>query len=433
MRPSALSAPSRLNAITPRPKEAFIFTGDPEATGQADLRSSRTPWATPPSLGIPPVTDDFRCDVLIVGAGVTGALMAERLTRGGLDVVLIDRETPGQGSTMASTAMLLWEIDRSLVELTQLYGLERAARCYRASLHAVSELQALVRQHRLPCRMRAKNSLYLATGDTAKPLHEEFTLRSRIDLPGAFLNHTTLLNTFDIARAAAILSPASADADPVLLTRGLLQISLQRGARLFKANAIAFDGAGSAVSVGLDNDHEIEARHVVLATGYVMPKIVRPTIQKVNSSWAIATVSQPQNLWKDGALIWENSEKYHYARTTDDGRIIFGGEDDDKIIEPEARNAAIPEKTRRLTQKLAALWPRAVLDVDFQWSGTFDTTRDGLPLIGAVPGVKNVFAAYGYGGNGITFSYLAAELITAMIGGGTSPLLDDFALDRDIG
>ena len=359
--------------------------------------------------------------------------MAERLTRGGLDVVLIDRETPGQGSTMASTAMLLWEIDRSLVELTQLYGLERAARCYRASLHAVSELQALVRQHRLPCRMRAKNSLYLATGDIAKPLLEEFALRSRIDLPGAFLDHTALLDTFDIARAAAILSPASADADPVLLTRGLLQISLQRGARLFKANAIAFDGAGSAVSVGLDNDHEIEARHVVLATGYVMPKIVRPTIQKVNSSWAIATVSQPQNLWKDGALIWENSEKYHYTRTTDDGRIIFGGEDDDKIIEPEARNAAIPEKTGRLTQKLAALWPRAVLDVDFQWSGTFDTTRDGLPLIGAVPGAKNVFAAYGYGGNGITFSYLAAELITAMIGGGTSPLLDDFALDRDIG
>jgi glycine/D-amino acid oxidase-like deaminating enzyme len=358
--------------------------------------------------------------------------MAERLTRGSLDVVLIDRERPGQGSTMASTAMLLWEIDRSLVELTQLYGLERAARCYQASLHAVNGLQALVRQHRLPCQMRTKNSLYLATGDAAKPLHEEFALRSRIGLPGAFLDHVALLNNFDIARAAAILSPASADADPVLLTRGILEISLQRGARLLRANAIAFDSAGSAVSVGLDNDHEIEADHVVLATGYVMPKIVRPTIQKPSSSWAIATAPQPQTLWKDGVLIWENSEKYHYARTTGDGRIIFGGEDDDEIIEPGARNAAIPEKTGRLTQKLAALWPRAVLDVDFRWSGTFDTTRDGLPLIGAVPGAKNVFAAYGYGGNGITFSYLAAELIATIIAGRTSPLLDDFALDRDI-
>ena len=397
------------------------------------MRSARTPWARDPSFAPPPVIDDFRCEVLIVGAGITGALMAERLTRQGLGVVLIDRESPAQGSTMASTAMLLWEIDRSLGELTQLYGLERAARCYRASLDAVSGLQSLVAQHGLRCGMRPRNSLYLATDDNAKPLHEEFALRSRIELPGDFLDHATLLSTFGIARAGAILSPASADADPVQLTRGLLKISLGRGARLFKANAIAFDGAGSAVNVGLDNDHEIEARHVVLATGYVMPRIVRPTIQQIASSWAIATVPQPNNIWKDGTLIWENSKTYHYARTTADGRIIFGGEDDDAIIEPEARDAATPWKTARLTQELAALWPRARLEIDCRWSGMFDGTHDGLPLIGAVPGAKNLFAGYGYGGNGITFSYIAAELIGSLIAGGTSPLLEDFALDRDPG
>ncbi len=397
------------------------------------MRSARTPWVRDRSFDPPPVTDDFRCEVLIVGAGITGALMAERLTRQGLDVVLIDRENPGQGSTMASTAMLLWEIDRSLGELTQIYGLERAARCYRASLSAVHGLQSLVAQHGLRCQMRPRNSLYLATGDTAKPLREEFALRSRIDLPGDFLDHAKLLSAFDIARAGAILSPASADADPVQLTRGLLEVSLGRGVRLFKANAIAFDGAGSGVSVGLDTDHEIEARHVVLATGYVMPRIVRPTIQQVASSWAIATIPQPHNLWKDGALIWENSKTYHYARTTADGRIIFGGEDDDAIIEPDARDAAMPRKAARLTRELGALWPRARLDIGCRWSGTFDSSRDGLPLIGAVPGAKNLFAAYGYGGNGITFSYLAAELIGSLIAGGTSPLLADFALDRDGG
>jgi glycine/D-amino acid oxidase-like deaminating enzyme len=172
---------------------------------------------------------------------------------------------------------------------------------------------------------------------------------------------------------------------------------------------------------------------VVLATGYVMPRIVRPKIQQVASSWAIATIPQPHNLWKDGALIWENSKTYHYARTTADGRIIFGGEDDDALIEPDARDAAMPAKTARLTRELAALWPRARLDIGCRWSGTFDSTRDGLPLIGAVPGAKNLFAAYGYGGNGITFSYLAAELIGSLIAGGTSPLLADFALDRDGG
>ena len=58
---------------------------------------------------------------------------------------------------------------------------------------------------------------------------------------------------------------------------------------------------------------------------------------------------------------------------------------------------------------------------------------DGLPLIGPVPGAKGVYAAYGYGGNGITFSFLAAHLIGDLIAGKTSPLLDDFALDRDGG
>jgi glycine/D-amino acid oxidase-like deaminating enzyme len=295
----------------------------------------------PPS-NILPVANGFRCEVLVVGAGITGALTAESLARQGLEVVLIDREAPTQGSTAASTAMLLWEIDRSLGELTQLYGLDRAARCHRASFQAVIGLQNLVAQHRLPCQMRRKRSLYLAAGETAKPLHEEMALRRRVDLPGNLLDHAALLTTIGIARAGAILSPAAADADPVQLTRGLLELSLRRGAQLFKANAIAFDAGNSAISVVLDSGREIEARFVVLATGYVLPGIVRPTIQRVASSWAIATTPQPQNLWKDEVLIWEDSRNYNYARPTKDGRIIFGGEDDE-TIEPEARNAIVPE------------------------------------------------------------------------------------------
>ena len=54
-----------------------------------------------------------------------------------------------------------------------------------------------------------------------------------------------------------------------------------------------------------------------------------------------------------------------------------------------------------------------------------------LPLIGPVPGAKGVYAAYGYGGNGITFSFLAAQLIGDLIAGSTSELAPDFALDRD--
>src|SRR5438128_1874602 len=167
-----------------------------------------------------------------------------------------------------------------------------------------------------------------------------------------------LLENFGFARAGAILSPDVADADPVLLTLALLRLALARGARLFRAEATGFDCSSRAVEVALQDGHRIEARHVVLATGYVMPDIVHSSVQTVASSWAIATAPQPENVWKDGALIWENKKDYLYARTTPSGCIILGGEDSTTETDPDVRDALIPQKSRVLAEKLASLWPR---------------------------------------------------------------------------
>ena len=117
--------------------------------------------------------------------------------------------------------------------------------------------------------------------------------------------------------------------------------------------------------------------------------------------------------------------------TSSEPDIIIGGEDSEEVIEPEARDRLIPQKPHLLSRKLAALWPAANIDIECRWSGTFDTTSDGLPLIGPVPSAKGVYAAYGYGGNGIAFSFLAAQLIGDLIAASTSQLVSDFALDRD--
>lgn len=411
---------------------AAIKVLHPDDTEQADLHGGRSPWFArkghPSRLA---VRENLKCDALVVGAGITGSLVAERLTRQGLDVIIVDRELPGRGSTAVSTSMLLWEIDRPLRELSDVYGFERATRVYRASFEAVAGLQSLVGQLGIACDIRDKNSLYLAAGESNAALTEEHRWRTRAGLPGDFLDHGMLLESFGIARAAAICSPGAADADPVQLADGMLTAAVMRGARLFEGDATAFDGAGRAVNVRLANDREIEARSVVLATGYVMPYIVRSTMHKVSSSWAIATASQLQNIWNAGTLIWEDANDYLYARTTRAGRIIIGGEDSSEIVEPEVRDSLIPQKSCALTRRLAALWPLARPDIEFRWAGTFGTTSDGLPLIGPVPGVTGVYAAYGYGGNGITFSFLAAGLIGDLLAGETSPLLLDFAIDRD--
>ena len=272
-------------------------------------------------------------------------------------------------------------------------------------------------------------SLYLATHDSDGRIKVEAELRQRAGLPSTFLDYRNLFGEYRINRKSALHSMRAADADPVLLTNGLLAASLGRGARLHRANAVAFESTPAKVYVGLEHGVEIEARQLVLATGYVMPDIVRATIQRAASSWAIATIPQPATLWSGGALIWEAHENYHYARTTHDGRIVFGGEDDG-VVDQEQRDALTRTKVTKLKTALHELWPAGLLDLDYTWSGTFNTTTDGLPLIGRVPGFNNIFAAYGYGGNGVTFSYLAAYLIDLLVSGGISCLLDDFAIDR---
>jgi glycine/D-amino acid oxidase-like deaminating enzyme len=406
---------------------------DPDTTVQDELRGGCPPWLSGYARPLRRrLGTSMRCDILVVGAGITGSLVAEHLTSLGHTVCVIDRERPGFGSTAASTAMLQWEIDCPLSELTGFYGFERAANIYQRSLQAVTGLKSLVWSLGLGCAFRDRSSLYMAgEGTGARELLAEHRLRERAGLPGAYLDHPTLLGAFGFDREAAILSPGSADADPLRLSHALIASAVANGATVFDADAIRYDSTGKSVIVGLDNGCEIEAGRVILATGYVMPDFVKSDLHKTASSWAIATPPQnPDALWRDGVLIWEASDDYLYARTTADNRIVIGGEDDDTIIEPEARDALMPEKSAIILKKLQALCPNANATADFVWSGAFGETEDGLPLIGEVPGYPRIHAAYGYGGNGITFSYLASRLIGQMIAGQREPWFDDLAIDR---
>nr|WP_245355566.1 FAD-dependent oxidoreductase [Rhizobium leguminosarum] len=379
-----------------------------------------------------PIEQSFSTDIAVIGGGITGALVGEHLTARGLSAVIIDREEPGFGSTAASTAMLQWEIDSTLTELEDYYGFERAAGIYRRSGAAVAGLSKLIAANGIACGFRPRNTLYLAANqEGARDLLDERQLRRRAGLPGVYLEHPDLFTQFEFDRDGAIYSPGSAECDPLLLTWALIEMSVRRGARLVSASVTALHSEGDHVTVETDGGHIIEARRAVLATGYSMPGIDMPKLHRTSSSWALATVPQdPANFWRDRALIWEDNHPYLYMRTTEDNRIVAGGEDDG-AADPEARDRKLPAKTIAIQEKVRRLWPKADTRVEHAWCGTFGETADGLPLIGPVPEMQHVLAAYGYGGNGITFSYLAAQMIGAMLAGMHRDWFEDFALDRD--
>ena len=80
--------------------------------GEFVLRTGTPVWADlgPARVATQALSSTARADVVIVGAGITGALVAEIATARGLSVILLDRRPPFHGSTAASTALLQFEI-----------------------------------------------------------------------------------------------------------------------------------------------------------------------------------------------------------------------------------------------------------------------------------------------------------------------------------
>ena len=399
-----------------------------------DLRGGVTVWEARNGAGPlpPPLTENMRADVVIVGAGITGSFIAERLSAHGRSVVVVDRNRPQMASTAASTALLLWEIDTPLNELAALIGTERAIAVYRESFSAVRGICERVHALQIPCDCTPRPSLYLAGTDMGpKDLADEHDLRQRAGFPGQLLDARDVAGHFGFTRPAALLYEGAADADPVALARGLMTVARQRGARLFSpAEVTGYDAGSAGVTVTLAGGHEIGAKTLVLANAYDMPDFVPSSAHQVVSTWVVASAPAPDAVWPHGALVWEASDPYLYLRRTADHRLVIGGEDED-LTDPDRRDAMIAAKAAAILDKQKRLWPQFSGTAEFSWAGFFGTTDDGLPLIGPVPGWPNTYAAFGYGGNGITFSAIAADVLAAELEGGRHPAAELFALDRD--
>jgi glycine/D-amino acid oxidase-like deaminating enzyme len=383
-----------------------------------DLRGGTAVWANRlPGLRGTRLRRSVRADVVVVGAGISGALMAQSLTQAGKRTLVVDRRRQAiQGSTAASTALLEFELDTPLLKLSRAIGTRKAERVWMASRDAVNELRTQTRNLGIKADLHTRPSLYLAGNVLdAKDLKREASCRQKIGLPSEFLNRRALRQHFGINRAAALLSHGNAEANPLKLAAGFLRQAIHDGARFHAPHdivGIEVSRRGTTLQTG--DGVELHARDVVLCTGYELAKIVPSQGSRTCSTWAIATRPQPAALWPEKALIWEASDPYLYLRTTPDGRVLCGGEDEG-FASAERRDALTPAKMKRLENKLHGMFPDLDCKADLAWAGSFGDSKNGLPAFGAVPGFRGCYAVMGYGGNGITFSMLAAQVITAAI------------------
>jgi glycine/D-amino acid oxidase-like deaminating enzyme len=358
-----------------------------------------------------PLVEDIRCDVAIMGAGLTGALIAHALRNDGWEVVVLDKRGVGCGSTSASTALIQYEIDVPLWRLIRMRGRGAAERCYQLCREAIDELEAVAGLH-ADCEFTRRPSLYLARQAGQVPeLRREFRARRRGGFEVEFLDRGEVARRYSFKASAALRSMSAAEVDPLRLTQTLLGEVVKKGIRIVAPVTVQqIEHTRSGVLLRTDGGGKIFAKRLIVAAGFESTGFLRRRLVKLRSTYVLTT--EPVACfegWEDRCLIWDSDRPYCYLRTTGDGRLMIGGGDED-FVDAEQRDALIGRKARVLRARLEKMFPRIAIRPALAWAGTFGDTKDGLPYIGTVAGARRVLFTLCFGANGTNFAMMAAGL-----------------------
>jgi glycine/D-amino acid oxidase-like deaminating enzyme len=182
--------------------------------------------------------------------------------------------------------------------------------------------------------------------------------------------------------------------------------------------------------LGLAEGGAITASDVIVCAGYESLKFLPQDVADVDNTFALVTQPLDDPAIAAMPLIWESARPYLYLRGTRDGRLIVGGADV-PYKSVGARELLLPRQVRKLAAGYAELFGRELPSVAYSWAGSFAQTRDGLPYIGAVPGMNpRLQFVLAFGGNGISYSVHAGDIVRAHLEGRVHELDEVFGFGR---
>jgi glycine/D-amino acid oxidase-like deaminating enzyme len=380
----------------------------------------------------PKLDRSIKTDVVVIGAGISGALTAYHLIQAGIDCVVVDGRTVGLGSTCASTSFLQYELDKPLCDLAEQIGYRSAVRAYTMCAEAIDALQAIAQKIKFRSFEKQK-SLFFATYKKDKKLIErEFLIRKKAGFEVQLLGQKNIQEQFGFSSVAGILSSKAAATDAYMFTHALLADSIKKGLTVFDRTTVTkIEYKKKGVVLSTDKDYSIKANKIVNASGYEITEFIDKKIVSLHSTYAFASehIQSPVPPWMDKILLWNTADPYLYMRLTPDKRLIVGGRDEE-FFSPSKRDKLIKAKATLLRKDFLKLFPKIDFSTEFSWTGTFGSTKDSLPYIGTYSKTPHTYYALGFGGNGITFSLIAAKIITDLICGKKNKDALLYAFDR---
>ncbi|TZF95295.1 FAD-binding oxidoreductase [Chryseobacterium panacisoli] len=400
-----------------------------------DLKSNEPFWLLKNGLlaSYPSLKSNEKCDVLIVGGGITGSLIAHQMIEDGYSTILIDKRELCNGSTSATTSMLQYEIDVPLYELIEKIGEKGAVSSYNACSDAIDTLEKLSKMIKSNAGFKRKKSLYFASKKKdAEWLKKEYEVRKENGFEVQWLEGEQILEKFEFENTyGGILSKQGASIDAFQFAHELFMHNVKKGLKIFdKTEMVKVEEHKGFNLVTVNSGYQIKAKKIIYCIGYESKNLLKENFVNLKSTYAVVSEIDKDRFKNIGStLVWNTDDPYLYMRTTDDGRMLIGGGDED-FYNAEKRDALLNKKEKEILKSLKKIKPDYHFYPDFVWAGAFGETKDGLPYIGEHKKLRNSYFVLGFGGNGITFSVTGMKMASLFMKNKKHPLSRYFKFGR---
>jgi glycine/D-amino acid oxidase-like deaminating enzyme/nitrite reductase/ring-hydroxylating ferredoxin subunit len=367
-----------------------------------------------PELGASPLDSDTRCDVAVVGAGITGLTTAVRLGRAGLDVLVLEARHVGSGTTGGSTAKVTLAQRTRMSTLLARHGDDALVDYVEAGIEGQQWLAELAARRGVPMQEQ-DDVTYATTEEGRSRLEEELRAMRLAGLEAALLPEAGLA----FATTGALVLPGQLQIDPGAYARALAREAGEAGVRIHEHSTVQNASWSGPLELrvdvpssgGPDRQHSVTANRVVLATG--LPILDRGGFfarEQPSRSYCVAVQVRGE---RPEGMFLSVEQPTRSVRTVGDSGLLVGG------------NGHVVGRQRHTEGLLddLELWAERYFDVvatTHRWAAQDYATVDGLPFVGRLlPWRGDVLFASGFDKWGMTTGTAAGlALADALLGDG---------------
>ncbi|WP_444634587.1 NAD(P)/FAD-dependent oxidoreductase [Cupriavidus oxalaticus] len=374
-----------------------------------------------PFVSRSPDVQDGSCDVVVVGAGITGTAAALALAKKGARVMVCEAETVGHAASGRNGGMCNNGFAQDYASLSQRIGTELANRLYRAFDAGVDTVERLIREESIDCDFVRTGKLKLA----AKPEHYDKLARSQALLAASVDPDTRLLTKAELRDEigsnlyhGGLIFEKSAGMHVGRYVRGLAKAAESRGAYILERTPVLGLQRESRCGYVVRTPRgEICAPQVLLASGISQVGPLGWIRRRIVPVGAFLIVTEPlpkellDRLLPTRRMATDTKNFVNFFRVTPDNRMLFGGR-----ARFATSNLSSDEKSGLiLRQQMATVYPElAGVRIDYCWGGMVDMTANRLPRAGQRDGL---YYSMGYSGHGTQMATLMGTLMAEIMDG----------------